>query len=151
MADESTVLVEWDAKFSVGIPLIDEQHKKLIELTNGLYQGCLAGDDAAREFFFKAIRSALDYVNYHFSAEEKLLENVKYPELAQHRKQHEDFVRRMVEDVKSFQDGRKFVPNNFVRYLKDWILSHIAIMDTKYARYILDLKKQGKLEGVLLR
>jgi hemerythrin len=143
-------LIEWSEKFSVGIPLIDEQHKELIRLTNELYQGCLTGDDAARVFFFKAIRGALDYVNYHFSAEEKLLENAKYPDLAQHRKQHEDFVRRMVGDVQSFQEGRKFVPNNFVRYLKDWILSHIAIMDTQYAKYILDLKKQGKLEGVLL-
>jgi hemerythrin len=151
MSDASIVLVEWDDKYSVGIPLIDEQHKELIRLTNDLYQGCLTGDDAAKEFFFRTIRGAMDYVKYHFSAEEKLLENVKYPELALHRKQHEDFVLRMVDDVKSYQDGRKFVPNNFVRYLKDWILSHIAIMDTKYARYILDLKKQGKLGDVLLR
>jgi hemerythrin len=53
----------------------------------------------------------------------------------------------MVEDVQSFQEGRKFVPNNFVRFLKDWILSHIAIEDTQYARYILNLKKQGRLLG----
>jgi hemerythrin len=56
----------------------------------------------------------------------------------------------MVTDVQSFQDGRKFVPNNFVRFLKDWILSHIAIQDTLYAKYIVDLKKQGQLENVLL-
>jgi hemerythrin len=143
------MFVEWDDKYSVGIPLIDEQHKELIRLTNGLYQGCLAGDAAAHKFFFHAIHGAMDYVKYHFSAEETILANVKYPRLARHKKQHEDFVLKMVEDVKSFQGGRKFVPNNFVRFLKEWILSHIAIEDTQYARYIFGLKKQGKLDGVL--
>jgi hemerythrin len=145
MPDETTVLVEWDEKYSVGIPLIDEQHKELIRLTNELYRGCLTGNDAARAFFFDAVRGAMDYVKYHFSAEEKILENVNYPYLAEHKKAHEDFVLKMVEDVKSFQGGRKFVPNNFVRFLKDWILSHIAIADTQYAKYIMDLKRQGKL------
>ncbi|MDR0669342.1 MAG: bacteriohemerythrin [Treponema sp.] len=149
MSDESTILVKWDDKYSVGIPLIDEQHKELIRLTNELYQGCLAGDAAAQDFFFTTIHKAMDYVKYHFSAEERILENIKYPYLAEHKKQHDDFVFKMVEDVKSFQGGRKFVPNNFVRFLKEWILSHIAIVDTQYAKYIINLKKQGKLTGVL--
>jgi hemerythrin len=149
MADESGVLVEWDDKYSVGITLIDEQHKELIRLTNELYQGCLAGTDEARAFFLKTVRGTLDYTNFHFSAEEKLMETVGYPHYAEHKKQHENFVMQMVNDVKSFQDGKKFVPNNFVRYLRDWILSHIAIMDTRYAKYILALKKQGKLGDVI--
>jgi hemerythrin len=145
MSDESIVFVKWEDKYSVGIPLIDKQHKELIQLTNELYQGCLAGDDAARDFFFNAIRGAMNYVKVHFSTEEQILENINYPKLAEHKKQHEDFVLKMVEDVKSFQGGRKFVPNNFVRFLRDWILSHIAIADTEYAKYIMDLKKQGRL------
>jgi hemerythrin len=88
----------------------------------------------------------MDYVKHHFSAEEKILENIQYPHSAEHKKQHEDFIRTMVEDVKKFQEGKKFVPNNFVRFLKNWILSHIAIADTQYAAYIMDLKKQGKLD-----
>jgi hemerythrin len=147
MPDESAIFVKWDNKYSVGIPLIDEQHKELIRLTNELYQGCLSGDDAAREFFFNTIRGAMDYVKHHFSAEEKIMENIRYPYLAEHKKQHEDFVLKMVEDVKSFQGGRKFVPNNFVRFLKDWILSHIAIADTQYAAYIMNLKKHDRLNA----
>jgi hemerythrin len=77
------------------------------------------------------------------------MENVKYPKYVEHKKQHEDFVMQMVNDVKSFQEGKKFVPNNFVRYLKDWILSHIAIMDTLYAKYIYELKRQGTLGDVI--
>jgi hemerythrin len=136
MADD--ILVEWNQKYSVGIELIDTQHKKLIDLTNALYQGCLTGEEAARRYFLQTIQGTVDYVKYHFAAEEKLMEHFKYPEIANHKSQHSSFVMKILEDVNSFQTGKKFVPNTFVRYLKDWILSHIAVMDQNYAEYILN-------------
>jgi hemerythrin len=142
---EDEVFVEWDDRYSVGIQLIDDQHKELIRLTNELYKGCLAGDAAARSYFMTAVKGTVDYVKYHFAAEEKLLENAKYPDIAEHKKQHELFVKQILDDVQSFQGGKKFVPNVFVRFLRDWILSHIAVMDKCYSVYILNLKKQGAL------
>jgi hemerythrin len=144
--EESDMLVEWDDRYLVGIPLIDDQHKELIRLTNELYKGCLAGGESARTYFKTAVKGTVDYVNYHFNAEEKLLQTVQYPEFAEHKKQHEQFVRQILDDVRSFQEGKQFVPNVFVRYLKDWILSHIAVMDKKYAAYIMGLKSKGPLQ-----
>ena len=147
---EKELIVAWDDKFCVGIPPIDEQHKTLIEHTNTLYQGCLSGTEAERKaYFLNAIRSVVDYTKFHFSAEEKILQNVQYPQLSAHKKQHEEFVQKLVDDVKSYQSGEKFVPNAFVRFLRDWVLSHIALEDTKYARYIFDLKKSGQLDKQL--
>ncbi|MDR3168088.1 MAG: bacteriohemerythrin [Treponema sp.] len=139
------VLVEWEDRYSVGIPFIDDQHKKLVELTNDLYKGCLLGGGEARDYFMKVIRGVVDYVKYHFAAEEKILEKVKYPGLAEHKKEHEGFIKQVVGDVKNFQEGKQFVPNVFVRYLKDWILTHIAVQDKQYADFIINLKKQGGL------
>jgi hemerythrin len=142
-------LVEWNTKYSVGIKLIDEQHKKLIEMTNTLYKGCLGGEEAARTYFMETIQEAVDYVKYHFSTEEKLMAKVNYPSLADHRKQHESFVLKILMDVKNFRDGQKFVPILFVRFLNDWVLSHIAVMDKQYAKYILQLKKEGSLQDII--
>jgi hemerythrin len=140
---EHDVFVEWDGRYSVGIPLIDDQHKELIRLTNDLYKSCLAGEDAARANFMAAIRGTVDYVKHHFGVEEQLLQNVSYPNIVEHKKEHETFVKHILDEVRSFQEGKKFVPNVFVRYLKDWIFSHIALEDRQYADYILNLKKQG--------
>jgi hemerythrin len=137
------VFVEWEDRYSVGIPQIDDQHKELIRLTNDLYKGCLAGEDAARVNFRTAIKGTVDYVKYHFGMEEKLLQNAGYPQLAEHKREHEEFVKHILNEVQSFQDGKKFVPNVFVRYLRDWILSHIAVADRKYAAYILNRKKES--------
>jgi hemerythrin len=143
--DEDKILVEWDDRYAIGIPLIDDQHKELVNLTNNLYAGCLAGDEAARGYFMETIHSVVDYVKYHFSAEERILENVRYPGLVEHKRAHEGFVKQLFDDVKSFEGGKKFVPNVFVRFLRDWILTHIAVEDKKYAEYIMSLKKKGVL------
>ncbi|MDR1932539.1 MAG: bacteriohemerythrin [Spirochaetales bacterium] len=139
------ILVEWDDKYAVGIDLIDTQHRHLIDMTNTLYKGCLTGEEAARSYFMETIQATVDYVKYHFSAEEKLMEHFKYPDIVNHKNQHASFVMKILEDVNSFQTGKKFVPNAFVRYLKDWILSHIAVMDKNYAEYILNQHKGKKI------
>jgi hemerythrin len=142
--------IKWDDRYLVNIPLIDGQHKKLIHLTNELYQGCLLGEAAARSCFRKTVKGVVDYVGEHFSTEEKVLETVKYPQLETHRSRHEEFIKKVLEEVKDFQNGRKFVPNLFVRYLKDWILSHIAMEDKHYGEYIFGLKKQGLLKAAVI-
>ncbi|MDR1618463.1 MAG: bacteriohemerythrin [Treponema sp.] len=136
-------IVEWDESYSLGIPIIDRQHKKLIDMTNTLYKGCLAGDGAAQTWFMRTIHDAVEYVRYHFTTEEKLLQRIGYPEFAAHKKQHEDFVRKIIEEVQSFNDGKRFVPNNFVRFLRDWVLAHIAVSDKLYAKYLLSLKSRA--------
>jgi hemerythrin len=140
------VFVTWDDRYSVGIPLIDKQHKELIELTNKLYEACREGTSSARASFREAVRGTVDYVKYHFAAEEKLLKQVRYPGFAAHKKEHESFIIKILEDARNFTEGKQFVPNIFVRYLKDWILAHIAVEDKKYADYILELRKQAALK-----
>ena len=145
---DAKILVEWDDRYLVGIPLVDEQHKELITMTNTLYRGCLEGDAKAKIYFMQTIHGTVDYVKHHFSAEEKILESVNYPDIGEHKREHEGFIRQIFEQVKSFEGGKKFVPNDFVRYLKDWILAHIALTDKKYAEYIHHLQKQGKLSNL---
>jgi hemerythrin len=137
--------VTWDEKYSTGIQLIDDQHKELLKLTNELFANCQEGDQSAGKAFRKVLHSTVDYVKYHFSAEEKIFENINYPLAVEHKKQHESFVKRVLEDAKSFEEGKHIVPISFAKFLKDWILTHIAIHDRQYADFIQDMKRRGML------
>jgi hemerythrin len=141
---EEITLIEWKDAYSVKIPLVDDQHKELIRLTNQLYASCLEGDDRARAYFKEVIRSTVNYIKFHFSAEERIMSNVGYPQFAEHKKQHESFVKKVLEDVKKFEGG-KDDPYGFVNYLRDWILNHIAVSDNAYSAYIMERKQAGTL------
>ena len=144
--NDSPVLVEWNERYSVGIPKIDEQHKELLRLTNELYASCLKdNDEEAKAHFKSTVGAIVNYVSEHFGAEERLLQRINYPWYAKHKQEHDNFVKKVLEQVKEFSEGKSFVPNNFVRYLKDWILSHIAMSDKQYSEYIFKLKREGKL------
>jgi hemerythrin len=143
---EKKRFVEWDSRYLTGIPLIDSQHKKLIEMTNNLYECCFEGTEDIRECFENAVHGTVEYVKYHFSDEEKILENIKYPGTSAHKKEHENFVRKILEEVRNFEEGKKFVPFIFVRFLRDWILAHIAVEDIKYAVYFSAMKKSDAPE-----
>ena len=132
--------VIWDDKYNVGIGFMDDQHQKLVGFTNELHKGVFAlehdGYSKSREESFKeGVRAAVDYVKVHFAAEEELMRSMNYPKYAEHKGHHEEFVRRVLQDVARFGTGDKRVGMQFVYFLRDWLLEHIAIVDKEMSAY----------------
>jgi hemerythrin len=144
-------IVTWHKSYSVNIPLIDAQHVELINLTNKLYRSCLKGREHSKEVFMDVLHSAVDYVGYHFSTEEKIMERVGYPGYSTHKREHTNFVREVLKTVDDLSKGINTNPLSFVTYLKDWVLTHIAVSDAALGRHLIQLKQQGTLQNITLR
>jgi len=142
---ENAEIVSWSDKYATGIELIDNQHHQLVDLTNELYRACLSGGDERLAVFKDAMSRMVEYVRFHFTAELKLLDAVKYPDYNNHKKMHNDLVEEILSASNKYDDGKKFVPNAFVRTLKDWVFGHIAVYDKIYAAYIAEQKRKGLL------
>jgi hemerythrin len=138
MADEEYVV--WSKSYETGIPMIDSQHKKLLSLTNQLYDACLAGRDTATEFFLVAVHEFVDYTKKHFSAEEELMAQSGYSRLAEHKAKHDEFTKKLLTETQDMKAGKPMVPLSFLHYLRDWILSHIAIDDMDFVYHSKVLK-----------
>jgi hemerythrin len=141
-------LVKWSSTFSVGIKLIDDQHKGLLNLVNDLYNHSTGDEATERVYFQKVIQAAVNYVKVHFATEEKIMIATKFPGYAEHKKAHDTFVLTVVDNIRDFEAGKKFTLASFTKFLKEWILTHIAIMDKQYFEYfrkIASRKADGKL------
>ena len=138
-------LVSWDDSYATGILLIDNQHMELVRLTNELFDACRAGNTKAGSAFKDTMSCMVDYVRFHFSTEQELLERIHYPDYKLHKAQHEKLVKDILEAALKFSEGKSFVPNHFVRTLKEWVFGHIAVFDKNYALYVQDQKKKGLL------
>ncbi len=146
--EETLIYIVWDKKFEIGIPAIDRQHKKLVEMCNELYIGLLRHrmnslsmiDESLR----KTLHAAVDYVREHFSTEEKLMKICNYPDYEEHKKRHEVFIAKILETAKQFETSPLSLSFQLVKFIYDWILEHISYEDTLYVKYVLEYAKKVK-------
>jgi len=143
--NENTDMVVWDEKYATGIELIDSQHKELFSLTNELFRACMSDDETLRSVFIETMGRMVEYVRFHFGAEQQMLQRINYPDYPEHKKQHDKLIRDILDAANAHNNGDRLVANQFVRTMRDWILSHIAFTDRLYASYITDQKKKGLL------
>jgi hemerythrin len=140
--------IEWSDSYSLGIKIIDDQHKGLLDIVNDLYSHSTGNEFEEMLYFKDVIHQAVDYIKNHFQVEEKLLIATKYPGYAEHKKAHDQFTLMVVASAKDFESGKRMVLEKFAHFLRDWILSHIAVMDQDYATYLRKIatrKADGKL------
>jgi len=134
-------LITWETRFAVGVKIIDEQHKKLIDIINDLYIGScnaleIQSPEENEKAFKTAISAAVEYIQVHFTTEEKLMAEYNYPEYSAHKSKHEDFVQQVRQTVNRFETGYPQVTMAFVSFLRDWLLEHIVITDKVLATYL---------------
>lgn len=63
-------IVPWNPSFDTGIPIIDEQHRQLVDLLNDLAGQYVHGADA--QHALRILDALVDYAAYHFETEEAL-------------------------------------------------------------------------------
>jgi len=132
--DEDSVV--WNESFSVGFEPIDDQHKVLVNMTNELFSACKEDIVAADIAFLGIIKRALDYAETHFADEEEYLSKADYPYLDEQKEQHEAFVEELQKTIEEFE-AEKIEPIYLARYLKKWLLNHIAVYDKRYSSYLV--------------
>ena len=141
-------IVNWSPTFSVGVNLIDNQHKELLKLTNDLFSHSIGDPESEQAYFKKVIKGAVDYVKVHFSTEEQIMIKTRFPGYAEHKREHDSFILTVIEQVKVFEESKKMPLLNFTNFLKDWILTHIAISDKGYFEYFKKIATR-KSDGTL--
>ena len=141
-------LVTWSHQFSCGVKLVDDQHKGLVDLINEMHNHATGNIEQEKDYFDRVIQEAIKYVKVHFATEEKLMIATRFPGYAEHKKEHRDFIIAVAQNIRDYQAGKRLTISAFTRFLKDWVLSHIAVMDKRYFEYfkkIASRKADGKL------
>jgi len=126
-------LIQWAPILSVGVTQFDNEHKKLVDMVNNLYDAMKLGKASG------AIGTILDelikYTANHFGAEERLLQQHGYPGLAKHKAEHAALVKQVQEIQKGFKEG-KALPQNLLQFLRDWLMKHIVGEDKLYSAFL---------------
>ena len=139
MADEDGKRADraslWTTDLELGIPLIDGQHKNLVQHLEMLIEML------ERERPVAAVRDCLfflhKYTEEHFFTEERYMGQHDFPGLADHAEEHEKFRRTVEKAVRFVQTdmGRKKAPQLVQSMLVNWYIQHIKGTDQAYAEF----------------
>lgn len=132
------MLITWKAKYLVDNPVIDKQHRELVNIINELYDAIKDKGDI--DYAFITYKELMNYTETHFSEEEEILRKANYPDLERHIKTHQKLKAKVIELKEHFEEDKKEICLETFLFLKSWITDHILAEDTKYAPFIKDIK-----------
>lgn len=124
---------EWDSSYNSGIEIIDAQHKRLIQIINGLYLSMKEGK--GNEILIFAVDDFLEYTYYHFETEENHMKELGFKDFDSHRAEHDLFARKMLSIKNNLSEKKVGISLDILNFLKDWWRFHILSSDMKYFNY----------------
>ncbi len=129
--------VEWSETMSVGVTVVDDDHKVLVDLINRVADSVRAGDE--QDVVGSALNTLVAYTRYHFTREERLMEACGYPQVAAHRLLHEDLAGQVSRLHRRYlEDSRSVIGAEFMAFLREWLIDHILVEDMDYRAYAID-------------
>jgi len=136
--------IEWSESMSVGIPLIDQDHKIIVSLINQFHQNISA--EADQKVLGSTLNTLIDYTLFHFSREEQLMKACKYPSFKAHKSQHEDLAQQVTDIAQRFFEKKQdVIKEELLEFLKSWLINHILKQDMGYRPYAEDNAEVNRL------
>ena len=134
-------LIKWKDDMSVGIELIDNDHKALLNLINELQTATQYKVDTTK--IDEAMEQLINYTKYHFDREEFLMRNNNYPDYENHKKLHEDMIAKMSECMKQYKSDPDHTIDDALKFLTTWLIKHIKGNDKEYIPYMKNINLDG--------
>ncbi len=125
----------WKDWYKIGIPQIDDQHKKLVELAVELCKA--VNDKKAKIEISDKLNSLVDYTKFHFNIEEQLMGGNKYPEFEQHVARHKELI-SSIQNLETKLDNAD-EELNLADFFTKWLIDHIFKDDKNFS---VHLKKE---------
>lgn len=134
-------LMRWKDEYLTFVDAIDEQHQRLFELINAIYDMMRSG--RGNEAIASALTELTEYTRFHFATEEKFMSETAFPGADGHASEHI----RLLDEIRELRhrvlDGSTVMTMNEMYFLKDWLLTHFTGADKGLSRH---LQKRAEIE-----
>lgn len=133
--------MQWTEDLSVGVEMIDNQHKELFNRINELVAAIKQSQ--CKYKIGDVIKFLEDYIAFHFGEEEKYMNKYNYHGYQAHKAQHEKFIKNFLElkkELPKLEGGTK--PGSYDlsvatnQIVVEWILEHIAKVDKHLGEFL---------------
>ena len=125
--------IEWQDRFSVGVPAVDHEHRELIEAVGALQTALTGG--ASQDEIDRALGELMRGISAHFALEEKFMAEHRYDGLTEHKADHE----RLLDELRDLMEGHaEGTPDEVSERLGNWFARHFQTHDARLHRALGD-------------
>jgi hemerythrin-like metal-binding protein len=129
----------WNSDYGVGVQAMDRHHQKLFDLANRIMAAIDRNDP---RHVLDLLTEMIQYNNYHFDEEIKLLETVSLIDVEAHRLNHDSISAALEQMHRRFdfcEEGEMPIGRGeFQGFFQDLVIDHIFKEDRKFARYLFN-------------
>ena len=104
----------------------------------GTEEGAGTDKDDDKKALGKLLTSLVEYAVYHFQTEEKYMDKFKYPDTANHKREHQLFAAKAADVKKRFDEGNLVLSFEITNFVKEWIVNHVMNTDKKYSNCFIE-------------
>ncbi|MBN2529715.1 MAG: diguanylate cyclase [Deltaproteobacteria bacterium] len=128
---DAPLRLSWSTVFECGDATLDAEHQNLFELANQVISTAMV-QEKAPEQFIAALECLLAEIKDHFGHEEKILQQIGWPDLSAHQLKHRELIARAGELRKAAEENQLPI-RNLVDFLAvEMVVQHILTDDKKY-------------------
>jgi hemerythrin-like metal-binding protein len=122
--------MRWSEQYSVGVKALDDEHEEMMRPLNEIHAAAMKGKIG--EVASRLLDQVTSTSREHFSTEEALMEQTKYPGLAEHRAIHQALLTKAAEFVARHDRGDNESYVHLLYFVREWFLDHMLQQDRKY-------------------
>ncbi|MCL2575265.1 MAG: bacteriohemerythrin [Defluviitaleaceae bacterium] len=133
-------MITFNNSLITGIKEVDEQHMELVERINHLFtfvDGKVTAQELEDTFTF-----LVQYVAVHFETEDRIMQEINYPDMDKHIEQHELLINKAV-NLREQLDTHGYELHSIIElrgFLLKWIVDHIKGSDLAFAEHYHKVK-----------
>jgi len=132
--------IKWSKKFEVGNFEIDAEHKIFVKIIQKIQNAKKNNRD--KQFIESLVLELLKYAQFHFCSEENIMIENQYPDLLQHKKEHEQLLAELRNRIFSLK--YEYIDfDNLESFLIRWFKNHTTTEDLKLASHLNEKDKSA--------
>ncbi len=129
---------QWTPDLETGISEIDRQHRDFLKLVDELLDKAIRGQGRGQGQFSETFSYLESYANNHFSLEEHVMDENKYPAQREHRMKHKEFREnlRILKNIFKTVGATDELSSKINYFLVNWFMGHVRDVDKKMCIYL---------------
>ena len=134
----------WSDKYATGIAELDAQHKEVITAIENLDQNL--NSNAFDTSIEAALRALKEQLKDHFGVEEQYMADLQSPDLPSHKKEHDEFLNLVDEQLEAHRSHQRRFDATFMRVISDWMINHFEGMDAQFSLSVMNTTPRARAQ-----